>query len=43
MNQLDHSVLFNPSNPFTVWALVVSYGILLGYLGYLLWRYRKGL
>ncbi|ADH62848.1 hypothetical protein Mesil_0937 [Allomeiothermus silvanus DSM 9946] len=33
--------LFNPANPFVVWAYLLTYGAVLGYLGYLVWRYRR--
>jgi len=39
---MDNSILNNPTNPFTVWVYIFSYAGLLGYLGYLVWRYRKG-
>ena len=38
---MDQSLLQNPANPFTVWVYVVSYATLLGYMGYLFWRYMK--
>ena len=38
---MDSSLLNNPTNPFTVWVYVVSYATILGYLGYLLWRYMR--
>lgn len=38
---MDNSILQNPANPFTVWAYIISYTVLLGYLGYLIWRYCK--
>ncbi len=39
---MDSSVLQNPTNPFTVFTYVISYALLLGYIVYVLWRYRKG-
>ncbi len=36
------NILQNPANPFVVWVYVLTYGVILGYLGYLLWRRRKG-
>ncbi|MDX2004436.1 MAG: hypothetical protein SFU83_04085 [Meiothermus sp.] len=38
---MDSSLLNNPANPFTVWVYVVSYAVILGYLGFLLWRYMR--
>lgn len=38
---MDSSILQDPFNPFVVWTYVIGYATLLGYLGYLLWRYRR--
>lgn len=34
-------VLQNPANPFIVWVYVLVYVVVLGYLGYLILRYRR--
>ncbi|GIW38880.1 MAG: hypothetical protein KatS3mg075_361 [Meiothermus sp.] len=33
--------LWNPANPFVAWTFVAVYGLVFGYLGYLLWRYQR--
>jgi hypothetical protein len=32
------SVLQNPASPFIVWSYLATYGVILGYGGYLLWQ-----
>jgi hypothetical protein len=36
------NLLQNPANPFVVWVYVLTYGLIFAYLGYLLWRRRRG-